>query len=432
MKAPQGWLFYDGECSLCVAMARRFGRWLRRRGIEVRPLQASGVPERLALGMADLLKEMRFLTKAGDVFGGAEAVVRIARQTGWGWPLFALSRLPGARPLLSGGYRWIARRRKCGAGACGRGQPQPWLDWLPLAVFPFLVLQPALPAWGFMWAMAFAIFFGCKWLTWRKACEAGAQPNLWRSLTYLLAWPGMDAGEFLGVAGGRDGRVIRSPVPGPRGQSFPRFYPEGRVEPCLIEWSQATLKILFGAALLWGVVRRVQSSLLAAWLGLLGLVFLLHFGLFHFLALVLRRIGINARPIMRAPILATSLADFWGRRWNAAFHKLAHTFAFLPLRRSIGTGGATLAVFFISGLFHEAVISLPAGGGYGLPTVYFLIQGLGLLFERTKTGRRLGLGFGLRGWIFTAACTVGPAVWLFHPLFINNVILPFLRVIGAF
>ncbi len=210
MKAPQGWLFYDGECSLCVAMARRFGRWLRRRGIEVRPLQASGVPERLALGRADLLKEMRFLTKAGDVFGGAEAVVRIARQTGWGWPLFALSRLPGARPLLSGGYRWIARRRKCGAGACGRGQPQPWLDWLPLAVFPVLVLQPALPAWGFMWAMAFAIFFGCKWLTWRKACEAGAQPNLWRSLTYLLAWPGMDAGEFLG--GGKVGSGAAVPA----------------------------------------------------------------------------------------------------------------------------------------------------------------------------------------------------------------------------
>jgi len=53
------------------------------------------------------------------------------------------------------------------------------------------------------------------------------------------------------------------------------------------------------------------------------------------------------------------------------------------------------------------------------------------LFERSKPGRWLRLGHGLRGWIFSAVCTVGPAYWLFHPLFINHVILPFLRVIGS-
>jgi hypothetical protein len=202
--------------------------------------------------------------------------------------------------------------------------------------------------------------------------------------------------------------------------------------PAFSDVATAALKTLFGAALIWGIARRVESPLLAAWLGLFGLVFLLHFGLFHLLALLWQRMGINALPIMRAPILATSLAEFWGGRWNVAFHRLAHTFAFRPLRRTIGPAGATLIVFFISGLIHEAVISLPASGGYGLPTAYFLIQGLCLLFERSKPGRRLGFGSGLRGWIFTAACTLGPAFCLFHPPFINNVILPFLRVIGAF
>jgi hypothetical protein len=77
------------------------------------------------------------------------------------------------------------------------------------------------------------------------------------------------------------------------------------------------------------------------------------------------------------------------------------------------------------------VISLPARGGYGLPTCYFVLQGLGVLFERSTPGKRLGLSSGIRGWLFAVFCAGAPAYLLFHPWFVRGVILPFLAAIGA-
>jgi hypothetical protein len=69
------------------------------------------------------------------------------------------------------------------------------------------------------------------------------------------------------------------------------------------------------------------------------------------------------------------------------------------------------------------VISLPAGAGYGLPTAYFLLQGIGILLERAFPQ--------MRGRIFTILITAFPAFWLFHPPFVRHVILPFMKAIGA-
>jgi alginate O-acetyltransferase complex protein AlgI len=101
------------------------------------------------------------------------------------------------------------------------------------------------------------------------------------------------------------------------------------------------------------------------------------------------------------------------------------------LRPLVGLTGATLLTFLVSGLIHELVISVPAGGGYGLPTGYFVLQGVGVACERTPIARRLGLGRGRRGWLFTVLVVAGPAFWLFPPRFVQHVILPMLAVIGA-
>ena len=92
---------------------------------------------------------------------------------------------------------------------------------------------------------------------------------------------------------------------------------------------------------------------------------------------------------------------------------------------------ASFAVFVVSGLLHDFVISVPAHGGYGLPTTYFVIQGIGVAAERSSLGRQIGLARGARGWLFMALVSAGPAFWLFHPPFVLRVILPFMHAIHA-
>jgi alginate O-acetyltransferase complex protein AlgI len=188
-----------------------------------------------------------------------------------------------------------------------------------------------------------------------------------------------------------------------------------------------------GAVFLWVIARRVPGEwpLVQAWVGLVGIVLLAHFGGFHLVSLLWRRAGVDAVPIMDKPVLSASLSEFWGRRWNLGFRQLGHEWIFRPLHREIGVAGAGFLVFVLSGLIHDLVISLPAGGGYGLPTAYFVLQGAGVALERSQLGRRLGLRGGVNGWVFMALLTAGPAFWLFHPPFLRNVVLPFMRVIHA-
>jgi alginate O-acetyltransferase complex protein AlgI len=101
------------------------------------------------------------------------------------------------------------------------------------------------------------------------------------------------------------------------------------------------------------------------------------------------------------------------------------------MSRKLGAGNAGFLVFVVSGLVHDLVISLPPRAGYGLPTLYFLLQGAGVRIERSRLGTRLGLARGARGWVFMMVFLVAPIFWLFHPWFVMRVILPFMQAIHA-
>ena len=85
------------------------------------------------------------------------------------------------------------------------------------------------------------------------------------TLGYLLLWPGMDATAFL------DGR------------SHP-------AKPGIGEWALALFNLAAGLVLLFVVTPRItgEHAIVAGWIGMIGLVLVLHFGLFHVMSLCWR------------------------------------------------------------------------------------------------------------------------------------------------
>jgi predicted DCC family thiol-disulfide oxidoreductase YuxK len=117
-RAARGWVFFDRDCRVCTSLARRFRRTLEARGFGLAALQDPRAQALLSLPPAELLREMRVATSRGEIYGGAAAVVYLARQIWWAWPLYAAAKLPGAMRLLDAGYRWFADHRTCTNGAC--------------------------------------------------------------------------------------------------------------------------------------------------------------------------------------------------------------------------------------------------------------------------------------------------------------------------
>ena len=265
----------------------------------------------------------------------------------------------------------------------------------------------AWPRWLFMWLLATSIYFVCKLLT--LSGEKTEQAPRLRLLAYLFAWPGMNPARFLAV------NSSRSPA-----------RPDG------IEWGFGLLNLVAGAVVFWNAHYFVTpaSTLLLGWAGMIGTILMLHFGSFHLISCFWRRLNVDAPPLMNQPMRSTSVAEFW-TRWNTAFRDLTYRFLFRPFRFSLGSTIALVLGFFVSGLIHDLVISVPAGGGYGGPTSFFCIQAGGVLVERTSIGRSLGFGRGWRGWLFTGLVLLLPLRLLFHDIFVTRVVVPFMQALGA-
>ena len=76
----------------------------------------------------------------------------------------------------------------------------------------------------------------------------------------------------------------------------------------MIAIGKMALGVILTAVATWIVGRDPRF---VGWIGMVGIAFTLHFGLFHLLSVAWRHAGVDAPPIMNAPILASSLSESW-------------------------------------------------------------------------------------------------------------------------
>ncbi|KFK28707.1 hypothetical protein AALP_AA7G036400 [Arabis alpina] len=147
-------------------------------------------------------------------------------------------------------------------------------------------------------------------------------------------------------------------------------------------------------------------------------------------AVVSTFLGCDIEPVFNEPYLATSLQDFWSRRWNLMVSAVLRSTVHIPVQRFatrfLGSDKAVLAgvmaSFLVSGLMHEVVyfyaIRLPPTWEV---TCFFVLHGVAtateIVVKRTLQWRpphRAVSGIA----VLTFVSVTG--VWLFLPQLLRN------------
>ncbi|KZT73256.1 hypothetical protein DAEQUDRAFT_461423 [Daedalea quercina L-15889] len=103
-------------------------------------------------------------------------------------------------------------------------------------------------------------------------------------------------------------------------------------------------------------------------------------------------------PVQDRPWKATSLHDYWGKRWHQSLRQVFLVFGGRIGGWLVGPPGMVLGSFFASGMYHEVGMHMSDHR----VTLFFLLQGAGIILEglwKKTTGKPVG---GVVGWIWTA------------------------------
>jgi len=124
-------------------------------------------------------------------------------------------------------------------------------------------------------------------------------------------------------------------------------------------------------------------------------------------------------PVHNRPLLARSLAHFWGSCWNRWVGEWLRHIFFFPLMRHPRLG--LFAAFVASGIWHELILTVPHyfmgfPVQFGPMAAYFLIQGIALLIEPRHWDRRLQR-------LYMYIVVIGPAPLVANNAFLNAFLL---------
>lgn len=120
-ESKKNWIIYDGTCRICLKMKGWLGTLFEKRGFHWAALQTEWVGPATGLSEAELMEEMKVITKEGEVIGGVDAWIYLARFVWWMYPFY----LAGRVPILHAGFAWFYRafaaNRHCVGGTCRIG-----------------------------------------------------------------------------------------------------------------------------------------------------------------------------------------------------------------------------------------------------------------------------------------------------------------------
>jgi alginate O-acetyltransferase complex protein AlgI len=261
--------------------------------------------------------------------------------------------------------------------------------------------------------------------------------NPWVGLSVLVLLVTSKAATLLRLDAGDRRRLSRGRLlaylcwPGLRPAPFLKGAPPARPQPL---WRNGLVSLASGAVLLWVVPLWLPPA--TPWparltIAAAGFALVTGFGLMDWWAALYRGLAFPVEKLWDNPAAATSLADFWGNRWNRIFSGFARDLIFLPLARAAGVRVASFGVFLFSGLLHDWAWSGAVRGGYGGPTLYFLLQGLFTQVESTALGRRLIRQRPAVGRAWTWLMVLVPLPLALHPPYLTGYAVPFLRDLGV-
>ncbi|KAE9403665.1 hypothetical protein BT96DRAFT_964467 [Gymnopus androsaceus JB14] len=112
---------------------------------------------------------------------------------------------------------------------------------------------------------------------------------------------------------------------------------------------------------------------------------------------VLRQLPTQWPPVFDEPWKATSLSEFWAKRWHTLFRQLFVGIGGGPGYALFGRIGGVLGAFFVSGLLHYIGLFGLGNGSDVLGMIgFFVFNGCGIILEafwKRHTGHRVG------GWL---------------------------------